>query len=295
MGSIALYRALQQFFDKNLGRILIIPIFLLPSVLFWSSGLLKETLVLFFLSMLLFTSLKLFEMKNILVNLLLSALCLHFLYLSKPFIALSFLISSYLMGTIHFNGYIRIVAILVATLAITWFFYAHNTFICDIMASIISKRNEFVSLGLKMKAGSLVDERILSASCLTPITLIPAGLYNMFMQPFIWSHGLFEKIFGAENLLVLLLTVFTLYNFRKPKRTQMQLAVFCFSFFTLNYILIGITVPIIGALIRYKIFGLLFYLVLLSCFINLHKIISISSNSPRLDFFLKKVKTLLFN
>ena len=295
MGSIALYRALQQFFDKNLGRILIIPIFLLPSVLFWSSGLLKETLVLFFLSMLLFTSLKLFEMKNILVNLLLSALCLHFLYLSKPFIALSFLISSYLMGTIHFKGYIRIVAILVATLAITWFFYAHNTFICDIMASIISKRNEFVSLGLKMKAGSLVDERILSASCLTPITLIPAGLYNMFMQPFIWSHGLFEKIFGAENLLVLLLTVFTLYNFRKPKRTQMQLAVFCFSFFTLNYILIGITVPIIGALIRYKIFGLLFYLVLLSCFINLHKIISISSNSPRLDFFLKKVKTLLFN
>ena len=295
IGLVALYRALQLFFEKDLGHSLILPIFFIPSILFWSSGLLKETLVIFFLGLLFFTSMKLFAMKNILVNLLLSMLCLRFLYMSKPFIALSFLISFYVMGTLYFKGYLRVVSILVATLAVTWFFYAHNTFICEIMTSLINKRNEFVTLGLKMKAGSLVDERIYTGGCLTPLKLVPMGIYNMFMQPFVWSHGLFEKLFGVENVLVLLFTIFALFHFQKPKGVKLQLAVFCFVFFILNYTLIGITVPIIGALVRYKIFGLLFYLIMLVCLVDLNKIISMPNKSTKIVFLLQKAQKMLFN
>jgi hypothetical protein len=39
-------------------------------------------------------------------------------------------------------------------------FYAHNTFVGEVMARLISKRNEFVQLGLKMKAGSLADSTL---------------------------------------------------------------------------------------------------------------------------------------
>jgi len=294
IGLVALYRTLILFFEKGTGQILIIPVFLIPSVLFWSSGLLKETLVIFFLGMLFFTSVKLFAMKNILVNLLLSLLCLRFLYMAKPFIALSFLISFYIMGTFYFKGYLRIVSVLVATLAVTWFLYAHNTFICEIMSSLISKRNEFVALGLKMKASSLVDEQVYAGGCLTPLKLLPMGFYNMFMQPFIWSHGLFEKLFAFENLIILVLTLLTLFVFQKPKGTKLQLAVFCFVFFILNYTLIGITVPIIGALVRYKIFGLLFYLIMLCCLVDLNKIISVINRYPQIYFIVQKAQKLLF-
>jgi hypothetical protein len=294
MGSVALYRALEQLFEKGTGHILIIPVFLIPSILFWSSGLLQEALIIFFLGMLVFTSMKLAGMKNILVNLFLSVLFLQFLYEAKPFIALSFIISLYIMGTFHFRGYIRIISVLVATLLVTWFLYAHNTFICGIMSSIISKRNDFVALGLKMKAGSLIDGRILDSDCLTPLKLLPLGLYDMFFQPFVWSHGLFEKLFGAENLIVLLLSIFTLFNFKKPKGSKLQLAAFCFTFFMLNYLLIGITIPIIGALVRYKIFGLLFYLLFLACIVDLNKIISIISCSKYFDSFLQRSKKWLF-
>jgi hypothetical protein len=198
------------------------------------------------------------------------------------------------MGTFHFKGYIRIVAILIATLGMMWFFYAHDTFIGEIMTSIINKRNDFVTLGLKMKAGSLVDDHLYSGSWLVPLTLIPAGLYNMFFQPFILSHGLFEKLFGAENLLVLVFTVIILFNFQRPKGPRLQLAVFSFIFFLLNYILIGITVPIIGALVRYKIFGLLFYLVFLICLLDLNKIISICDRSKYLSLAVQKSKKLFF-
>jgi hypothetical protein len=294
MGSVALFRVLHLFFEKGTGQMLLIPVFFVPSILFWSSGLLQETLIIFFLGMLFFSAVKLVSMKNIFTNLLLTALSLNFLYLSKPFIALSFLISFYIMGTFHFKGYIRIVAILIATLGMMWFFYAHDTFIGEIMTSIINKRNDFVTLGLKMKAGSLVDDHLYSGSWLVPLTLIPAGLYNMFFQPFIWSHGLFEKLFGAENLLVLVFTVIILFNFQRPKGPRLQLAVFSFIFFLLNYILIGITVPIIGALVRYKIFGLLFYLVFLICLLDLNKIISICDRSKYLSLAVQKSKKLFF-
>jgi hypothetical protein len=294
IGSVALFRALSLFFDKNSNKILVIPVFLVPSILFWSSGLLKETLVIFFLGILLYTAIKLFQMKNVVINLILSALSLHFLYLSKPFIAFSFLISFYVMGTFYFKGYLRVISVLIAAMAVLWFFYAHDTFICEIMHSIISKRNEFVALGLKMKAGSLIDESILSGSCMTPLRLVPTGFYNMFMQPFVWSHGLFEKIFGFENMIVLMLTILTGFFFQKPLRSKLQLAVFCMVFFLLNYALIGITVPIIGALVRYKIFGLLFYVVLLCSFVNIDKIISVINSIDYLSLLSIWANKLLF-
>jgi hypothetical protein len=294
IGLVALYRALKQFFEGHTGQALIIPLFFIPSILFWSSGLLKETLVIFFLGLLLFTCMKLAAMKNIFVNLLLSLICLQFLYLSKPFIALSFLISLYVMGTFYFKGYIRIISILAATMVVLWFLYAHNAFICDIMASLINKRNDFVALGLKMKAGSLVDTQIRGGGCLEPLALIPSGFYHLFLQPFIWSGGLFEKLFGMENLLIILFTLFTLFNFKRPKGTKLQLAAFCFTFFILNYILIGITIPIIGALVRYKIFGLLFYIILLICCLDLGKIIFMVNASPVLASWLQKVRKSIF-
>jgi len=294
MGLVALYRALGQFFDKGTGYILIIPVFLVPSILFWSSGLLPETLVVFFLGLLVFTSMKLAGMKNILVNLLLSFLLLRFLYLTKPFVVLSFLISLYIMGTLYMKGYLRVISILVATLAVIWLFYAHDTFICEVMSSIIHKRNDFVTLGMKMKAGSLVDERILADGCLTPLKLIPMGLYDMFFQPFVWSPGLFEKLFGIENLVTLLLTFLALFYFKKPKGSKLQLAAFCLTFFMLNYLLIGVTIPIIGALVRYKIFGLLFYVVFLISCIDLNKIILMANSSKYPRYILSKSEKLLF-
>ncbi len=291
IGLVALYRALGTFFEGNKGRLLILPIFLLPSVLFWSSGLLKETLVIFFLGLLVFTALKVLELRNILANLLLTILCLYFLFLLKPFIALSFIVSYYFMATFYLRGYARIISLLLASCGALWFFYAHDAFVCELMSSIITKRNEFISLGLQMKAGSLVSTDLSPQGCLEPLRLLPGGMYNMFFEPFVWSHGLFEKIFGIENLFILLLTIYTLFRAHAPRQGRLQLLVFCGLFFLFNYCLIGVTVPIIGALVRYKIFGLIFYMICLLRIINLNKFISdINSVLPlrKLLFFSQK-------
>jgi hypothetical protein len=273
IGCVALYRALQPFFEYGHGRVLIVPVFLMPSILFWSSGLLKETLVMFFL--------------GILANIAISIVCFLFVYTLKPFIAFSFLAAFYLMATGNLKSYARIIAGLVGVGIVLWIFYAHNTFICEIMSSLIAKRNEFIALGLKMKAGSLTDSTIREAGCTVPLRLLPSGIYNMFMQPAVWSKSLFEKIFGLENLLILLFSVVALFYFKQPKRAKRQLVVFSTVFFGLNYALIGITVPIIGALVRYKVFGLLFYLILVFSLMSLRKFIS---DIQKLPFGLKMLQ-----
>jgi hypothetical protein len=294
IGLVALYRALQPFFEYGQGRLLVIPIFLVPSILFWSSAPLKETLVMFFLGLLMFTSFRLLELRNIFLNLAISITCVIFLYLLKPFIALSFLASFYIMATVNFKNYKRIIAILFGIAIVLWVSYGHHAFLCDVMSSLISKRNEFVSLGLKMKAGSLVDTDIIEPGCTAPLHLIWPAMYDMFLQPFIWSKGAFEKVFGLENLLVIIFTGTALFYVKRPKRAKLQLAVFCFVFFVLNYALIGITVPIIGALVRYKIFGLLFYLILIFSCISLRKIISDINRLTYGQKILQKAKKLIF-
>jgi hypothetical protein len=237
--------------------------------------------------MLIFSAFKLLDLKNILANIAISIVCFLFVYTLKPFIAFSFLAAFYLMATGNLKSYARIIAGLVGVGIVLWIFYAHNTFICEIMSSLIAKRNEFIALGLKMKAGSLTDSTIREAGCTVPLRLLPSGIYNMFMQPAVWSKSLFEKIFGLENLLILLFSVVALFYFKQPKRAKRQLVVFSTVFFGLNYALIGITVPIIGALVRYKVFGLLFYLILVFSLMSLRKFIS---DIQKLPFGLKMLQ-----
>jgi hypothetical protein len=81
--------------------------------------------------------------------------------------------------------------------------------------------------------------------------------------------------------------VVALFYFKQPKRAKRQLVVFSTVFFGLNYALIGITVPIIGALVRYKVFGLLFYLILVFSLMSLRKFIS---DIQKLPFGLKMLQ-----
>lgn len=177
IGCVALYQALQPFFEYGQGRVLILPIFLVPSVLFWTSGMLKETLVMFFIGMLVFSALRVLSFQNIFTNLVLMVVWVLCLYMVKPFIALSFLAAFYVMATVNFKGVARIICILLGIAMALGVLYMHQTFICEAMASLIAKRNEFIQLGLAMNAGSLSDTTIREATCIEPFKLIPSAIY----------------------------------------------------------------------------------------------------------------------
>lgn len=295
VGCVALYRALQPFFEYGQGRILILPIFLVPSILFWTSGMLKETLVMCFLGLMAFSAFRVLSFQNIVTNLVLMVVWVLLMYLVKPFIALSFLAGFYVMATVNFKGLPRIITILFGIAMALGVLYLHQTFLCEAMASLITKRNDFIHLGMAMNAGSLSDTTIREATCTEPFKLIPAAIYNVFLQPAIWSPGAMNKLFGLENTLILLFALLSLRYFKWPKRAKMQLAAFSLVFLALSYAVVGITIPIIGALVRYKVFGLLFFIILLLGNISVRKFIFEIKKLPGVKNLLFSASKFVFN
>lgn len=295
IGCVALYRALQPFFEYAQGRILILPIFLVPSILFWTSGMLKETLVMCLLGLMAFSAFRVLSFQNIVTNLVLTVVWILLMYLVKPFIALSFLAGFYVMATVNFKGLPRVITILLGIAIAMGVLYLHQTFICEAMASLITKRNDFVQLGQAMNAGSLSDTTIREATCTEPFKLIPSAIYNVFLQPAIWSPGVMNKLFGLENTLVLVFALVSLHYFKRPKRAKMQLAAFSLVFILLNYSIVGITIPIIGALVRYKVFGLLFFVILILANISIRKFISDIKRLPLPSNLLLRSTKFLFS
>jgi hypothetical protein len=235
---------------------------------------LKETLLFFFLGILIQSSFKLLDFNSVFLNCFISVFSFIFIWQLKPFIALSFIASFYIMAVINSKGYWRIIASLIASIGFLFFLYSHHTFFCEIITSIISKRNEFITLGLQVNAGSLLEKSLFPIDCSQIWNLLPQAFLNTFYHPFILDTGgsLFEKLFAIENTLLLLCFVYLTFKVQIPKGRKLQLFIFCISFSVMNYLIIGLSVPILGAIVRYKVIALPFLLVSLLTLVNLNKI-----------------------
>jgi hypothetical protein len=138
---------------------------------------------------------------------------------------------------------------------------------------LIEKRNEFVELALKENAGSYFDAQLLEPSVTNLIKLIPEAFVSSVLRPFVWDGGkAFQKIFAVENLFFLLLLVVSLRYFKFPKEEKLLLCL-CFLFFALaNYITIGITVPVMGAIVHYRVIATPFLLLAILMAVDLGEI-----------------------
>lgn len=248
-----------------------LPLFYVPSVLFWTSGMLKETLLLFLLGLLVLTATRLLEAGSLLVNGLISLVCLLFLWQMKPFMVIAFLIAFYTMFTIHLKKRAALTAFGIGVAGLLTFFLIRNTVFCDISTKILTKRNEFIALGKKMNAGSLTDTLELPVNCSNILKLVPVAFENTCIKPLPFAGGMLERLFGVENVLILGYAFLTLVYFKRPDKKTMQLLAFCLVFLILNYALIGFTVPILGAIVRYKVIALIFGLIACGALIQMPK------------------------
>ena len=249
---VQLYKALLPYFI-GFPQILYWPLFLMPSFVFWSSGLLKEGLILVGISLYLSTW---FNISNKpawkSVALLLAGLMV--VMLTKIYVAGTLIICS-LFLPLKFTMDYRLVwltriSFWVVVVFGTWYALHHG--FCE---RIIDKRNEFVALSIAQNSGSLIDGSLKQADCGTLISLVPVAIVNAVLRPFVWHpDNLFEMLFAVENLVFLFaLIALLVFYFKKPQKQKLLLALFCFFFALLNYLGIGITVPIVGAIVHYRV------------------------------------------
>jgi hypothetical protein len=128
------------------------------------------------------------------------------------------------------------------------------------------KQSDFKRLAEWQNAGSEFELTSIEPSVLGIAKVIPEGLANCFIRPLPWdAKGAIYYPAILENMILLMLLIGIilalfnkeLYAFDEAK----NLLWFCFVFTLLLFIIIGITTPVAGALVRYKVPALPFLIV----------------------------------
>lgn len=270
IGLTAIYKTFMNHLqDKK--RELVFAVFLLPSVLFWGSGVLKEGLIFFALGLLIYYSGKLFSKKAILICIA-TALLLAF---SKFYVWLAIFPSIALLVWSNKSStppaFIKLVIIL-TVIGVVGLNIDSFTSIQNPLVTLSQKQYEFNLLATGQltdsnhnpipTANSIIEINRLDPTFSSFLKNSPQALVNTFLRPFVWElKSPLMLLSGLETIFILFIFVISLLFIKPIKEIYWQFVLFCTSFVFIQFLIIGETTPILGAIARYKTIALPFFII----------------------------------
>jgi hypothetical protein len=272
IGQYFLFKSIAPFLQKKISFLII---FLFPSLLLWTSGILKEAIIIFIIGLWLY-GLKMFVDKKYVLSVILLIIStlialtvkvyiITGLYLAILPLIIYKIIKRYKVWQIYFGVF------LIYILSIPMLKYLFGL---DILTLIVNKLELTTNLAISENAGSMINPLKLEPTLFSFIINAPLAIINTFFRPFINDiDSLIIIPSFIENLIWILLTIVAII-FRKKEITQKEqnILLFFLSFTIIETLLIGYTTPILGATVRYRIFPLLFFLLSLIMLIDFEKI-----------------------
>lgn len=269
-GSIGLARFFLHFI-KSKWKVYI-AVFLIPSVIFWSSGILKESLLLFAMGLFCYFIYRLtFEKKT--KYLLYLILPFSLLVLLKFYVFVAFfpaILGWYFSETTR----LRWIAypIVFTSLALIALIIGLSNSEYDFIKILVRKQHDFIGMAIQLKANSAIPMDLLEENIFSIIKSIPIGIINSLTRP--WPFEIKNILFipaALENIILLGLIILALFQKKRQINTSLNFIIFCLTFTFLLYSIIGISTPILGALVRYKIPAMPFLLIAIMSFIDINK------------------------
>ena len=264
-GSVFLYKYFAPQNKKN-KIISIFACFMIPSTTFWASGISKEVLFFFFISLTLFVLHKClyqqWTFKHIVVLCLsLAGMTYTKLHLTVIFICLTFIyiFCRYNTGKLLVKYFCGLLILFIISAVVR--FFAYNSYF-DIWYAIQYQNNCFIGMEQYSHIDGQTDIYLpfLEDSFFSIFNAIPIALFNVIYYPALQTTDIYHFFAGMETLLFigLLINLCIRLFKRKTDNDSLFLLMFCL----LSFILIGLCTPNVGALCRYKSVCLpfLFYL-----------------------------------
>lgn len=270
LGSVAIYRIFISIFP-NRKWIVIFGCFLIPTSLFFSSGIHKD---LFVYSALCFYSYGLFfsvtaqftwkRIALILVSFFMILLMRNFLAMALIPATVSFVVAN--------KFKIKPVIIFGVTYIIVLLFVVFSDFFPTSFKplQIISNRQaEFLKLP---KAHSQIELTALTSDLKSFATNLPEALDHGFLQPHFWKLNFWTRIIASmEWYLFFLLPLIWVLLFRKRGEFNSNFMWFGFAVAFTMFIMIGYIIPNINSIVRYKSIYLPFIITPTLCLLKLNK------------------------
>lgn len=245
-----------------------------PTVIFWSSGISKDTIC---ISCLMFLTKAFYDIssegKHIIRNLAIILISVFLIYTTKSYIAISylpfflfFLIISKINQTQNkLFRYALKISIPVLAFAIVVFLISRSQELFEqfssekLLETISSKQNAFTAQSANTESGSFFTLGDFDSSIGGLIAMAPKAIVATLFRPFIWeSRNLIMLLSSLEAMALMYFTI-RLF-FRKKGFTtffssifKSALVFYCVGFALLFAIFVGISTFNFGSLVRYKI------------------------------------------
>ncbi|HNT70961.1 MAG TPA: hypothetical protein PKI83_04830, partial [Bacteroidales bacterium] len=218
IGQYFLFKSIAPFLQKKLSFLII---FLFPSLLLWTSGILKETIIIFIIGLWLYGLKLLIDKKYVLsvVLLLISTLIASTvkvyiiigLYLSILPLIIYKIIKKYKVWQVYLSVFI------IYILSIPLLKYLFGL---DILTLIVNKLELTTNLAISENAGSMINPLKLEPTLFSFIINAPLAIINTFFRPFINDIDSLIMIPSfIENLICILIMIIAII-FRKKEITQ---------------------------------------------------------------------------
>jgi hypothetical protein len=280
IGSFSLARLFLEYSRSKWKTYLVV--FLIPSLVFWSSGILKEAILLFGLGLFGWNFHKLmfdkWEWKRIPILLFLLAILLVMkLYVFVAFVpaVLAWWVS------INTNRTILVHFSMIAVGLLFGYLLAWVIPDLDFLKIIADKQRDFINLSKAFNVNSAIDMSYLEPNLWSFIKATPNALINTFTRP--WPTEIKGILFVPplmENLFIICILVLSVFFRKKVGTREWKFVVFCLTFSIILFLIIGLTTPIIGAIVRYKIPAIPFLMIAALMFFDSQKLPnSISQNN----------------
>ena len=123
------------------------------------------------------------------------------------------------------------------------------------------------------RAGSITETDLLQPNLISFAKASPRAMVKSLFRPFPWeAKSILLLLPALENLLLPLLLLCCIFFYRRSE--NQALTGFCISFSLLLLLVMGLTTPVLGALVRYRIAALPFLLIGLLMLIDEEKLIA---------------------
>jgi hypothetical protein len=328
IGLAALFHSFHKYFPDR-KRSLIIGIFLVPSVLFWTSGIYKEAIATLCVGLLIYItdfgmkrsySLKefgylfllfvfLFFLKIYILACLIPLLLIHFIVVrtGSKYYSIKYILCVLILGVgfhlfskisprtnyyqliadkqskaiseakggvflVNDKNFVRLdyndLGILIATADSIYRISNGNAYMSwklDNMKDTTFVSNSNDSALYKIMYIIVPAKTALSIHKMEPtfygvINQIPFAIANVFLQPSLFSIKNVLQLFSwIENMWLLLLIALSILFFDKKVLDHKEVFLFCLLFSLLQFAMIGLTSPVVGAMVRYKVTALPFF------------------------------------
>jgi hypothetical protein len=284
------WRIFKMFYEiyPPLKKKLAIATLFLPSILFWGSSFLKDSICLGAMGFMIYALYSIFiKKKKVFVSVMILLAATVLIYYIKPYIVLSLMLAVIAAFFMALNRKIKSRELRLASsvffigLAAIAGFFMLSTFAAFEISSQFATENilktmQGVQTGYETVegGGSFFKVGNVENSMTGLLLLFPAGIGTSLFRPFLWEVNNPLMLLNAlESLGFLVLTLMILRRIGFFKAGKLifsdSILIFCFTFVILFAGFVGITTFNFGSLSRYKIPCLPFYLIML--FIVMHK------------------------